>query len=524
MTDSAGQSGAAGGRSAEAALEMRAISKAFPGVQALLDVDLDVRRGEVHAVIGENGAGKSTLMRILAGAMQPDRGDILIDGQKVTIGSPLIARELGIAMVYQELSLVQNLTVAENIFLGRFISSRFGLLDRSAMRRATADLLASLDLDLDPDRAVKELSVGQRQMVEIAKAWQQKPRILVFDEPTSSLTAHEVDALFRTIRRLRDQAVQVIYISHRVEEIPLIADRITALRDGRRVDTRDVADVTEASLVKMMVGREMGELFPKREVALGEPVLEVRGLGRTGSFAGIDFSVRRGEVVGMAGLVGAGRTEIARAIFGLERADAGTIAVDGKEVRVRTSRDAYAAGIGYVPEDRQRDGLFLGLSVRRNLTLSAISRLTRLGFLRRGAETVMARSLTARLQIRPPDIERPVMTLSGGNQQKAVMGRCLSMEPKVLILDEPTRGIDVGAKAEVHHLIGESAASGVGILLISSELPEVLAASDRVLVIADGEIVREFARADANEDNVMLAATRQVDGPNELLAPAEVST
>jgi len=491
---------------------MRAISKAFPGVHALSAVDLDVRHGEVHAVIGENGAGKSTLMKILAGALQPDSGDILIDGEKVTIASPLVALELGIAMVYQELSLLPNLSIAENIFLGRFIQSRLGIVDRKAMRQATTELLASLDLSLDPDRPVKDLSVGQRQLVEIAKACHRRPRIIVFDEPTSSLTSHEVDTLFRTIRRLRSQSIQVIYISHRVEEIPQIADRITALRDGRRVGTRDVAGVTEAELVKMMVGREMGQLFPKRDVELGAPVLEVRRLGREGTFTSVDLSVRAGEIVGMAGLVGAGRTEIARAIFGLDRADTGTVAVDGREISIRSSRDAYRAGIGYVPEDRQRDGLFQGLSLRRNLTLAALSRLARLGFLVRGAETALATRITAQLQIRPPNIERQVVTFSGGNQQKAVIGRCLSMEPRVLILDEPTRGIDVGAKAEIHQLIGEAAATGVGILLVSSELPEVLAASDRILVIADGEVVEELDRAEATEDRVMLAATRQANG------------
>jgi ABC-type sugar transport system ATPase subunit len=493
----------------QVALEMTGISKRFPGVQALAGVDLRVLRGEIHAVVGENGAGKSTLMKILAGAYHADAGTIQLDGRAVTFGSPHEAQAMGIGMVYQELNLVPDLSVAENIFLGRQPVRRFGWVERGRLRTAARALLDTLGAPLDPDALIRDLSVGQRQMVEVAKAYSMDPGILVLDEPTSALTEHETSILFGTLRRLRGRGIAIIFISHRLREVMEISDRVTVLRDGRLVGSRPITELDPAEIVRMMVGREVTDLFPKRTVPIGEVVFEVRGYSRAGVFQDVSFQVRSGEILGLAGLVGAGRTEVARAIFGLDAHDSGELLLDGRPVRIRGPRDAVKARVGYVPEDRKQDGLVLGLTVRDNTVMSILSELARMGVITRQLETPTVLSMIERFRLRPPDPDRTVATLSGGNQQKVVMGRWTAATPRVLFLDEPTRGVDVGAKAEIHGLMGELAAQGVAIVMISSELVEVLSASDRILVLHQGRVTGELSRDEATEERIMLAATGQ---------------
>jgi ABC-type sugar transport system ATPase subunit len=489
------------------ALEMLGIRKHFPGVQALEGVDLKVATGEIHAVVGENGAGKSSLMKILTGAYPRDAGEIRIDGTAVDLETPQDARRLGISGVYQELSLVPELTVAENMFLGQQPLSRLRLIDRRARRDRATSLLAELGEGIDVDREVRDLSVGQRQMIEIAKAYVLRPKILILDEPTSALTEHEANALFGTIRRLQKQGITIVFISHRLADTLAIAETVTVLRDGHVVGTRAIAGLTSGQIVRMMVGRDVKDLFPKRTVPIGATVLEVRDLSSPGRFEHVSFHVRAGEVLGLAGLVGAGRTELARSVFGLDPHESGEILLDGKPVRIHGPRDAIRLGIGYTPEERKVDGLVMSLSVRENVTLGVLSRLARRGLISAALERAPVNKLIRRLDIRPADPERVVETLSGGNQQKVVVGRWVLVSPRVLFLDEPTRGIDVAAKAEIHHLIGDLVASGVAIVLISSELTEVLAASDRILVLREGRVTGEFGRAEASEETVMMAAT-----------------
>jgi ABC-type sugar transport system ATPase subunit len=488
---------------------MTGISKGFPGVQALDAVDLTCLPGEIHAIVGENGAGKSTLMKILAGAYGADTGTVRVDGREVKLATPADAQQLGIGMVYQELILVPDLSVAENVFLGRQPTRRFGIVDRKQLRADATELLQSLGAPIDAGTLVRDLSVGQQQMVEIAKVYSQDPRILVLDEPTSALTEHETGILFTTLRKLRGEGIAVIFISHRLKEVMEIADRVTVLRDGKLVGTNPIGELSPGDIVKMMVGRDVGDLFPKSTVPIGEVVLQVRGFTRHGVFSDIGFEVREGEILGLAGLVGAGRTEVARSIFGLDPHDAGEVLIDGQRVRIRSPRDAVRARLGYVPEDRKRDGLVLGLSVRSNSVFAVLSELARVGFITRRMEIPTVTTMIERFALRPPDPERAVATLSGGNQQKVVIGRWTAATPRVLFLDEPTRGVDVGAKAEIHGLMGELAAHGVAIVMISSELPEILSASDRILVLHEGRITAELARDEANEETIMLAATGQ---------------
>jgi ABC-type sugar transport system ATPase subunit len=491
------------------ALEMLGISKRFPGVQALDDVSLVCLPGEVHALVGENGAGKSTLMKILAGAYRRDTGEIRIGGEAVELASPTDAQLRGVGMVYQELNLVPDLTVAENIYLGRQPTGRLGIVDRRALREQATVLLDELNAPVRADDFVRDLSVGQRQMVEIAKAYSLSPRILVLDEPTSALTEHETSILFATVRNLRDRGIAVIFISHRLKEVMTIADRVTVMRDGKLVGTKRIADIVVGDIVRMMVGRDVTDMFPKRVVPIGDVVLQVRGLTRAGAFEDVTFEVHAGEILGIAGLVGAGRTEVARAIFGLDPHDSGEILLGGTSVRIRGPRDALHAGIGYVPEERKVDGLVLSLSVRDNTVISVLSRLARAGLITKRMETPTVRAMIERMGLRPPDPDRVVLTLSGGNQQKVVMGRWVSASSRVLFLDEPTRGVDVGAKAEIHGLMGELAAHGVAIVMISSELVEVLSASDRVMVLHQGRVTGVFDRAEATEERIMHAATGQ---------------
>ena len=488
-----------------AVLRMTGISKSFPGIRALSAVDFDVEAGEVHAVVGENGAGKSTLMKVLAGVYQPDDGTIELDGVAVRLSDPIEARRRGIGMVYQELNLVPDLTVAENILLGS-TPSRFGLVDRRALREQARAVLDELDARIHTDDLVGSLTVSQQQIVEIAKVYAARPRIVVLDEPTSSLSEHETQSLFRIIGRMTEAGLAVIYISHRLREVLDISQRVTVLRDGRLVDTRPTSGITAAEMIRLMVGRDLTEVFPKREVEIGEVALSVTGLSRAGEFDDISLTVRSGEMLGLAGLVGAGRTEVARAIFGLDNRDAGLIEIDGTVVNIRGPRDAVRAGIAYVPEDRKRDGIVPQLSIKDNISLAVLDRVSAAGWIRPNAERTLARQKADELTVTPPAITPRVDTLSGGNQQKVVFAKWLAAGPRVLILDEPTRGVDVGAKADIHTIIGELAARGTAIVLISSELPEVLAVSDRILVLHDGRISAELPRG-ASEQEVMHAAT-----------------
>ncbi len=487
-------------------LALEDIAKSFPGVQALQGVSFDIRPGEVHALLGENGAGKSTLIKIISGVHQPDSGTLRLNGQPVRLSGPHAARQAGIATIYQELLLFPELTVAENVFMGHAPRRRWGGLDWPAMRARTQDLLSALDInDLDPGQVVGALSVGNRQRVEILRALSQDARLLIMDEPTAALTEHDVTRLFDIVRRLRERGVSIIYISHRLEEIFTVADRVTVLRDGEHVATKPVAETDEADLVQMMVGRRIESLFPKVEVPLGDVRLELRDVTRPPRTGKVSLTVRAGEIVGLAGLVGSGRSELAQVIFGVTPATGGTIMRGGKPVAVGSVAQARRLGIAYVPEDRATQGLVRPMTVRENATLAVLSDVARLGFIDAAAEARLAREMVARFGVRTAGIEQVVGRLSGGNQQKIVLGKWLATAPKVLILDEPTRGIDVGAKAEIHRLMGELAGRGLAVLMISSELPEVLGMSDRVLVMREGSIVAEFGRQDATQEKVVAA-------------------
>lgn len=489
-------------------LEMRGIAKAFPGVQALSDVSFTLYAGEIHALVGENGAGKSTLMNILTGAVPKDAGTILLRGQPVEITDPRRAIELGIAIIHQELTLIPHLTVAQNIYLGREPRGRVpGTVDWAALNRQAGELLARLGLDLRPTTPVAELSIAQRQMVEVAKALSLNADIIAMDEPTSALSEREVETLFGFIRQLRRQGVGLIYISHRIAEVFALADRVTVLRDGRHVGTAPVQAVDEAQIINWMVGRTLNELYPKTSRPQPEVVLKVEGLRRANSLHDISFELHRGEILGLAGLVGAGRTDVVRALFGIDPVDGGRIWLEGRPVRITSPQEAIRLGIGLVPEDRKAQGLFLGMAVRQNITLTRLRDLSRVGVIDRRRQDGLARQYVEELRIRTPNLSQRLRTLSGGNQQKVVIARWLTLNPKVLLLDEPTRGIDVGAKVEIYALMSELAARGVGIVMISSELPEILGVCDRILVMRGGRVVGEFDRAEATQDAIMTLAT-----------------
>lgn len=495
-------------------LEMRDVSKTFPGIRALNRVDLEVRPGEVHALAGENGAGKSTLMKIMTGAYQADPGgSILIGGEPVHIADAVHARALGISIIYQELSVVENLTVAGNIFLAREPLLASGFLDEARMNREASDVLATLHVDVDPATPVAQLSIGQKQMIEIAKAISYRSKIIIMDEPTASLSHHEAVILMGLIRELRRQGIGIVYITHRLDEIFEIADRVTILRDGSTVDSLPIAAVTRDILVRKMVDRELSELYGEHTChATGDVLLEVEGLTlhhprpHQAKVRDIDFTLHRGEVLGFFGLIGAGRTEIMEMIFGM-RASSGTIAVEGRPVVIRQPADAIGHGIGFVTEDRKGQGLVLGLTVRENFSLTHLEAYSPSFFMNRRSETARCRGFISSLGIKTPSTEQQVIHLSGGNQQKIVIAKWVARLPKILIVDEPTRGIDIGAKAEVHALLARLARDGMGVIVISSDLPEVLAVSDRVIVIKDGRVSRTFERADASQQSVMEAAT-----------------
>ncbi|GFE17153.1 ribose import ATP-binding protein RbsA 2 [Streptomyces glebosus] len=489
-------------------LRVEGVTKSFPGVRALDGVDLTLCAGEVHVLLGENGAGKSTLIKMLSGAHRPDEGRLLVDGDEVTVRSAQDAERLGIATIYQEFNLVPGLTVAENIFLGRQPRTRLGLVDKKTMRTRAAELLRRVRLDVSPNTPVAELGIARLQMVEIAKALSLDARVLIMDEPTAVLTSEEVETLFEIVRELRDAGVGIIFITHHLEEIGALGDRVTVLRDGRSV-AEVPASTDEDELIRLMVGRDIAEQYPRRRPdEPGAPLLRVRGLTRNGTtagpvFEGIDFEVRAGEVVGLAGLVGAGRTEVIRAIFGVDRYDAGTVEIDGKELARGDVRAAMRAGLGLVPEDRKGQGLVLDASLQDNLTLARLDRDTRGGLVDRGAQRREAATAAERLKVRMSGLGQSARTLSGGNQQKIVIGKWLLTDTRLLILDEPTRGIDVGAKVEIYQLINELTAAGRAVLMISSDLPEVLGMSDRVLVMSQGRLAGELSAEEATQDAVM---------------------
>ena len=495
-------------------LELDDVSKAFPGVQALKGVHLAVAAGEVHALLGENGAGKSTLIKIMSGVYAPDGGTLRLDGQPVRLSSPTAAQAAGIATIYQELLLFPELTVAENIFLGHSPRRRWRGIDWVQVRRRAREILDSLDCqDLDVDVEVGSLSVGNRQRVEIAKALSQNARVLIMDEPTAALAEADVQRLMDIVRRLRERGVGIVYVSHRLPEVFALADRVTVLRDGAFVANRPIDEVDEAALVSMMVGRAVDQLFPKADARPGRPLLEVEALSYRHTVRGASLTVRAGEIVGLAGLVGSGRSELAQTIFGITPATAGVIRIDGREVRIDSPGAARRLGIAYVPEDRGLQGIIRAMPIRENVSMAILKRLSRAWLIDRGAERRLAATSIERFGVRARGPEQLVGQLSGGNQQKVVLAKWLATEPKVLIMDEPTRGIDVGAKAEIHRLMGELARAGLAILMISSELPEILGMSDRILVMREGRLVAEIARADATQDKVGTAMMRSTTNP-----------
>jgi rhamnose transport system ATP-binding protein len=495
-----------------AILALEGASKSYGAVRAARGVDIALPAGEVRALAGENGAGKSTIVRMLAGVQRPDSGRVLVDGQPAVFGGPADARDAGVAVIYQEPTLFPDLSVAENVMMGRHPLGPLRRIDRRALHRTVAELMDRLGVRLDPEQPVRGLSIADQQIVEIAKALSFEARVLIMDEPTAALSGHEVERLFGVVRALKARGAAVLFISHRLDEIFAIADTVTVLRDGEVTHDGPTAELTNDELVRRMVGRELSQLFPKLDAEIGGPVLKVHRLTREGVFVDVSFEVRRGEIVGLAGLVGAGRSEVARAIFGIDKPDAGHVEVDGTPLPPGSPRAAMRAGVGLVPEDRRQQGLVMELSIERNMGLTRLQALAgRLGIIPGGAEGELAAHWAERLQLRFHRLADPVGFLSGGNQQKVVLGKWLATGPKVLIIDEPTRGIDVGTKAEVHRVMSELAGQGLAVLMISSELPEVLGMADRVLVMHEGRLVRELSRAEADEESVVRAATGQLE-------------
>lgn len=494
----------------ETFLQMKHITKRFPGVLALNDVQFSLRRGEVHALLGENGAGKSTLMKILSGVYQPDEGEIIFEDKPVSFSDPLSAQTVGITIIHQEFNLFPELTVEENIFIGReFCKKNRWRLDEKQQRQATIEILQKLNLAIKPDTLVADLTVAQQQMVEIAKAISVNARILIMDEPTAALTETEIESLFRVTRLLKEQGTGIVYISHRLEELALIADRATVMRDGQYISTVDYECVKISDLIAMMVGRDLGNIYPRREALQQRiPVLEVNGLTRKGVLNDINFTLYRGEILGFAGLMGAGRTELARAIFGADSIDSGTLKLNGKETVIKDISDAIQQGISYLTEDRKKEGLALNLSVERNIMLGNYPEYSdRFGNVdsRRCQQT--SEEQVKALRIKTPNLEQAALNLSGGNQQKIIIARWVCKDTDILIFDEPTRGIDVGAKLEIYELMNRLVAKGKSIIMISSELPEVLGMCDRILVMRSGRITGELSAKEATQEKIMQYAT-----------------
>jgi inositol transport system ATP-binding protein len=488
-------------------LRMEGISKSFPGVHALDNVHLEVQAGTVHALMGENGAGKSTLMKVLIGMYQPDEGTITVGGEVVQIPDTATAFRLGISMIHQELSPVPELQVHENIYLGREPLNRFGLVDKRRMVADTKALFGKWQIAIKPRAVMKNLSVAQTQMVEIAKAISYDSRLVIMDEPTSAITEREVEHLHRMIRSLRESGVAIIYITHKMDEVFRISDFVTVFRDGKHVATQPASELDRQKLITLMVGRELTHMFPKEHAEIGEVVMSVRGLTRKGKILDVSFDIHRGEILGLAGLMGAGRTEVLEAIFGVARIDAGEITIHGKPVQIREPADAIRHGLGMLTEDRKRTGIMGVLSVGDNMTVASLDRFSPGGWLQKRRMNAAAQRQREALAIKTPTLAQLIKLLSGGNQQKVLVSRWLLTTPDILMIDEPTRGIDVGAKAEIHRLMSTLAKEGKAVLMVSSELPEILGMSDRVLVMHEGRLTGEFSRDEVTQEKIMTAAT-----------------
>ncbi len=492
-------------------LELKGVSKSFGAVVALRNADLTLHAGSIHAVVGENGAGKSTLVKIMAGLYHRDSGTFEMDGTPVSFRTTAEAKAAGVAVIYQEPTLFPDLSVTENVFMGRQPVGRFGRIDRAAMRAEVIELMTRLGVRIDPDRPAEGLSIADQQIIEIAKAISLDARVLIMDEPTAALSGVEVDRLFAVARSLRDEGRALMFISHRFDEVFALCDTVTVMRDGTYISTDAIADTSVSQIVRRMVGRDVNELFPKQDAAVGRPLLEVSGLTMAGVFHDISFTVRSGEIVALAGLVGAGRSEVARAVFGVDPYTSGTVRVDGAVLRGRDPRAAMKAGLALVPEDRRKQGLVIDATVASNITDAIRPSLARFGLITAKLENTEAQIWARKLEVKTAALDAVAGTLSGGNQQKVVLAKWLAANPKVLIIDEPTRGIDVGTKSEVHRMMSELAGMGLAILMISSELPEVLGMADRVLVMREGQLTATIDRAEANAENVMFAATHAVD-------------
>ncbi|NLU53681.1 MAG: sugar ABC transporter ATP-binding protein [Clostridiaceae bacterium] len=492
---------------AEYILMMDNITKTFPGVKALDNVKLHVRKGTVHALMGENGAGKSTLMKILIGIYNPDGGTITFKGQKVDIHDTNTALNLGISMIHQELSPIPHMTVAENIFLGREPLNKFGLVDKKKMNADAVKLFEKLGIKIDPRMLMKDLTVAQTQMVEIAKAISYNSSLIIMDEPTSAITEKEVEHLFEIIHGLRAEGVSIIYITHKMDEVFKISDDITVFRDGQHIATVPANTIDKNGLISMMVGRELTQIFPKEEAEIGDVILSVKNLSREGKFRDVSFELRRGEILGFAGLMGAGRTEVMESIFGIAGYDSGEIYINGKKVDIKTPRDAIKHGMAFLTEDRKRTGIMAVLSVRDNITIASMDKFKKGLFLNKKEINATCNEEKSRLSIKTPNLDQLIKFLSGGNQQKVLISRWLLTTPDILILDEPTRGIDVGAKSEIHRLMCGLAKEGKAVIMISSEMPEILGMSDRVIVMHEGRITGEFSRSEADQEKIMQCAT-----------------
>ncbi|MBX3584677.1 MAG: sugar ABC transporter ATP-binding protein [Rhizobiaceae bacterium] len=484
----------------------RGVTKAFAGVTVLRDVDLDLHKGEIHALLGENGAGKSTFAKIVAGVHRPTRGKLSLNGRQVDISSPLVAQKLGVTLIHQEPISFPDLSVAENLVLGQGEQGWFSRVPWAEMTREARRQMDQLGVSIDVTKPMRGLSIADQQMVEIGRALASGSRLIIMDEPTAPLTPKEVDTLFGIVRRLRGEGRTIIFISHRLEEVRALCDRVTIFRDGSKVATDAIENLDDAEIIRLMIGRPLKEYMHKHNASIGEVALEVEGLTLPGRFQDVSFQVRRGEIVGLGGLVGAGRTDVACAIFGIQPAESGSLKVNGKTVDIRQPDDAIALGLAFVPEDRAVSGIFRTLSVEQNITAAIPGRIAPRGFIRRAIEKLLAADSVRKLRIRLASVNQPIGELSGGNQQKAILARWLLAEPGILILDEPTRGIDIGVKAEFYDIIGELAEQGRAILLISSELPELLALCDRILVMAEGRLTAEIPRAEATQEKVMQAA------------------
>ncbi|WML24712.1 sugar ABC transporter ATP-binding protein [Neobacillus sp. OS1-33] len=489
-------------------IEMKGISKAFSGNRVLDQVDFQLLRGEIHALMGENGAGKSTLIKILTGIYERDAGKVFIKGKEVHFKNPKEAEQMGIAVIHQELNIIPYLTVYENMFLGKELTvGRFGITRDKEMKKKTKEYLDRLGIEIDPNMEAGNLSVGQQQMIEIARAVAANTEVLIMDEPTAALTDREIEALFKVIDSLKKQGVGIVYISHRMEEIFQICDRISVLRDGQFIDSKEVAKTNFDEIVKLMVGRQLGERFPERNTKIGQERFKVENLTSKGSFENISFSIHQGEIVGVAGLMGAGRSEIMQAIFGYRALDGGKMFIDGKEVTIKSPYEAIKAGIAFVTEDRKSQGLILDLSVRENLSITTLDKISNKSVVSSKTEISLVDEMIEKLHVKTSGREISVKSLSGGNQQKIVIGKWLGIHPKILILDEPTRGVDVGAKKEIYQLMNDLTKQGVSIIMVSSELPEILGMSDRVLVIHEGKLTNVLNKSEATQENIMQSAT-----------------